>query len=93
MAIVCQFLLGVQLDDQLFIDGFGNLAPFRQAGELAGALGSVPFKPGILAGGGVQAVLNDFQALGTLADAHDAAGFHDARRNVADRTVDSSTRG
>ena len=83
-----QPLLGVQLDDQLFIDGLRNLFADGHRSQLADVLSAIPLEPGALRGSGSKAVLDNLEALGTLADTYDVTRADLCGRHVANLTVE-----
>ena len=75
-------LLGVQVDDKLFVDGLGDLCADRHIEELAGKSLCVELKPGVLGGAGHR-LLDDLEALAPFADCHYVTGLNLCGRDVA----------
>lgn len=80
-------LLGVQLDDELFLDRFGDILSFGVVQELTAHGGTVPFQPVVAIGSAGQRIGNDFQRFGPFAHLHHIAGFELIGGNVHDIAV------
>ena len=79
-------LLGVEVDDELLVDVLGNLLAGGDIQELTAQVGSVELQPGLLGGSG-NAVGDNLEALGALANGDHLTGLHLAGRDVANNTI------
>ena len=53
-------LLGVEFDDELLVDGLGDVGALGVAEELAGEGGTVPLEPSVVAATGSNVVGDEF---------------------------------
>ena len=81
-------LLGVEFDNELFVDSLGDIATLRIADEFTSETGAVPFEPCIVVGTRGEIVGDNLQRLGTLADGNDVTNFQFIRGNIDHIAVD-----
>ena len=81
-------LLGVEVNDELLVDGLGDVGALREVDELAAHAGAVPFEPRIVVGARGEGVGDDFERFAALADGDDVAFFQRIGGDIDDIAVD-----
>jgi hypothetical protein len=82
-------LLGVELDNELFVDVLGDIGALGVIHEFTAEGGSVPFEPRIVVGTGSEVVGDDFERFGTLTNRNDIANTELVGGDVDNVSVDS----
>ena len=80
-------LLGVQVDDELLVDVFGNVGTEGDIQELAAECLCIELQPGVL-GCTCDSSRDDLEVLAPFAYGDDVTGLYGCGRNVADGTVE-----
>jgi len=80
-------LLGVQVDDELLVDAFGNVGTEGDIQELAAESLCVELQPGVL-GSTCYSSRDNLKVLAPLAYGDDVTGLYGSGRNVANCTVE-----
>ena len=84
-----RLLLRVEVNDELLVDGLGDVGALGVVDELAAEGGTVPLEPGVVVGTRGEGVGDDFERLAAFADGDDIALAETVGGDVDDFAVDS----
>ena len=83
-----RLLLGVEVDDELLVDGLGDVATLRIVDELAAHACTVPLEPRVVVGARGQRVDDYLERFAAFANRHHVAFAEAVRRDVHHVAVD-----